>query len=86
MSGEGHRVAISEKAREAAARYGLAVAYDSYGGLLADPEIDAVYIPLPNHIHVEWTIKSVEAGKHVLCEKTGAVGVCTNEGGVLLSL
>ncbi|WP_233808159.1 Gfo/Idh/MocA family protein [Paraburkholderia sp. HP33-1] len=58
-----------EKAREAAAKYGLAVAYDSYEALLADPEIDAVYIPLPNHLHVEWAVRSVEAGKHVLCEK-----------------
>lgn len=57
------------KAREAAAKLGVPKAYGSYEELLADPEIDAIYNPLPNHLHVEWSIRAAQAGKHVLCEK-----------------
>lgn len=58
-----------EAAKKAANQLGIPKYYDSYDALLSDPEIDIIYNPLPNHLHVEWTAKAIAAGKHVLCEK-----------------
>ena len=72
-SGRGTFAAVAsrsgERAEAFAREHGIARWHDSYEALLADPEIDAVYVPLPNALHVEWAIRALQAGKHVLCEK-----------------
>lgn len=73
-----------DKAEEAARGLGIERAYGSYEELLADPQVEAIYNPLPNHLHVPWTLKAAEAGKHVLCEKP--LGLTAAEARTLLDV
>ncbi|MEI3606490.1 Gfo/Idh/MocA family oxidoreductase [Pseudogracilibacillus sp. SE30717A] len=70
---------LSGKAEKVAKQFGIPKAYNSYEKLLEDPQIEAVYIPLPNHLHKEWVIKAAQYGKHILCEKPAALNVSDME-------
>jgi predicted dehydrogenase/aryl-alcohol dehydrogenase-like predicted oxidoreductase len=76
-SESGKLVAVASRTRESAdlfgREFGLIRLYEGYDGLLDDPEVDSVYISLPNHLHARWTVRCAQAGKHILCEKPLAV-------------
>src|SRR5471030_2154902 len=73
-----------EQAKQWAQKLNIPKVYGSYEELLADKEIDAIYVPLPNHMHIEWALKVIEADKHLLCEKP--VGLSSAEAKQLLEV
>jgi xylose dehydrogenase (NAD/NADP) len=73
-------VGIASGSGKAAAAFSIPKYYDSYIELLQDEEIEAVYIPLPNHLHKTWVIEAARHGKHVLCEKPAGLTAKPNEG------
>ena len=90
MQGGTHSEVVAIASREASTAWAAATAlgipksYGSYEALLADPDVDAIYNPLPNHLHVPWTRRAAEAGKHVLCEKP--VGLTAGEAQALIDV
>ena len=72
-----------DKAKDIADKYNIPKCFGTYEELLEDAEVEAIYIPLPNHLHVPWAIKALEAGKHVLVEKT--IGLNSTEAQQLLN-
>lgn len=74
----------ADRAASVAKQFGIPVSYSSYQSLLNDPNVDAIYNPLPNHLHVPWTMKAMEAGKDVLCEKP--IALSANEAMQLIAV
>lgn len=82
QAGNAELVAVAGKQaqkREAFKQFNPARMYDNYEDLLADPEVQAIYLPLPNFLHMEWAIKAMDAGKHVLCEKPMGMNAAQTE-------
>ena len=73
-----------DRAHMVADKFGIPIIYGSYEEIMEDERIDAIYIPLPNHLHIPWSIRALEAGKHVLCEKP--IGLNLSESKKLLSI